>query len=102
MTRKRYTPEFKIETVRLVTDKKYTLAQAAREAGINESLLSKWKRQYLAEQNGTIPTGSKPITPDMQYVRALENRIRELEEDNEILKKATAIVTSPKRSAIGR
>ncbi len=38
MTRKRYTPEFKIETVRLVTDKKYTLAQAAREAGINESL----------------------------------------------------------------
>lgn len=38
----------------------------------------------------------------MQYVRALENRIRELEEDNEILKKATAIVTSPKRSAIGR
>ena len=32
MTRERYTPEFKIETVRLVTDKKYTLAQAAREA----------------------------------------------------------------------
>ena len=102
MTRKRYTPEFKIETVRLVTDKKYTLAQAAREAGVCESLISKWKRQYLAEQNGTIPEGSKPLTPDMKYIRELENRIRELEEDNEILKKATAIVTSPKRSAIGR
>lgn len=66
MPHKKYTPEFKIEAVRLVTDKKYTVAQAAREAGINESLLSKWKRQYLAEQNGTIPTGSNPIPPDMQ------------------------------------
>ncbi|WP_416188810.1 transposase [Neisseria sp. CCUG17229] len=102
MSRKKYTPKFKIEAVRLVTDIKYTVAQAAREAEINESLLSKWKRQYLAEQNGTIPSGSNPIAPDMQYIRALENRIRELEEDNEILKKATAILTSRKHSVISR
>lgn len=38
--------------------------------------------------------GSKPISPEQQRIRELENRIKELEEDKEILKKATVILMS--------
>src|SRR5881398_1547682 len=45
MARKRrvYTPEFKAEAVKLVTEQGYSVAEAARSLGIHETLLRSWK-----------------------------------------------------------
>jgi transposase len=37
--RKSYTAEFKVQAVRMVTDQKLSVAEAARRLGINENLL---------------------------------------------------------------
>ncbi|WP_162493033.1 hypothetical protein [Aggregatibacter actinomycetemcomitans] len=47
-----------------------------------------------AENQGYVLPGSKPISPEQQRIYELEKRIKELEEDKLILKKATAILMS--------
>ena len=53
MARKRrvYTPEFKAEAVRLVTEKGYSVAEAARSLGVHDTLLRSWK-QAVDKQGG--------------------------------------------------
>ena len=41
-TRRKYTDEFKIEAVELVTEQEYKTSEAARNLGIHVSLLRKW------------------------------------------------------------
>ena len=92
--RRYFTPEFKAEAVKLVTERGYTVAQACRELGVGETALRRWLAQLEAESQGYVLPGTKPITPEQQRIRELEERIRILEEDKEILKKATALFLS--------
>src|SRR5205823_2591186 len=48
-TRRTYTPEFKTEAVKLVTEQDYSVAEAARSLGLNENLIRSWK-QALQDQ----------------------------------------------------
>ncbi len=48
--RKQYTSEFKREAVRLVTEGGLGMAQVARDLGVNDNLVSRWKKESL--QNG--------------------------------------------------
>ena len=47
--RKQYSREVKIEAVRLVAEVRLSIAQAARDLGINDNMLSRWKKEF--EQN---------------------------------------------------
>jgi transposase-like protein len=42
--RKAYSREFKIEAVRLITDKDYGIVEASRNLGIDHSVLGHWKK----------------------------------------------------------
>jgi transposase len=57
MTDKRhiYTAEFKREAVRLVTEQGYGVAEAARNLGLNASMLGRWKREVEQTMNGAFP-----------------------------------------------
>ncbi len=48
--RKQYTPGFKREAVRLVTDGGLSIAQVARDLGLKDNLVSRWKQE--AHVNG--------------------------------------------------
>ncbi|MNZ51119.1 hypothetical protein D3C78_689250 [compost metagenome] len=52
-----------------------------------------WVRQLRAERAGQSHPAS-PITPDQQRIRELKKRLRRMEEENLILKKATAFLMS--------
>ena len=41
--RRTYTREFKVEAVKLVTEKGYSVAEAARSLGIGQTLLRSWR-----------------------------------------------------------
>ena len=49
--RRSYTREFKVEAVKLVTEKGYSVAEAARSLGLHQNLIRSWK-QALEEAKG--------------------------------------------------
>jgi transposase len=53
--RKQYSAEFKREAVRLVMEKGLSLAQAARDLGINDNLLGRWKKQMESDDERAFP-----------------------------------------------
>ena len=87
--RRNYTREFKLEAVKLVTHKGYSVAEAARSLGIGESLLRSWKQAFEKEGDQAFPGhGNLPaIEVELRHLRA-DNKRLQMERD--ILKKAAA------------
>lgn len=52
--RRKYTMEFKEEAVKLIMEQGYQVAEAARNLGINASVLGRWRR----ELEGGVETSS--------------------------------------------
>lgn len=92
--RRTFTSEFKAEAASLILDKNHSYAEVCRSLEVGETALRRWVNQLKAERDGETPKNAKAITPDQQKIQALEKRIKELEEDKLILKKATALLMS--------
>jgi len=91
--RRTFTPEFKLEAAQLVVDQNYSVREAANAMSVGKSSMDKWVRQLRNELNGTA-THPTALTPDQRTIKALEKRIRRVELEKEILKKATALLMS--------
>jgi len=94
--RRRFTAEFKEEAVRLVARGGRPLAQVARELGVHENVLRKWK---MAAETGSRDGTS---TVSGHFTLAEENhRLRfelaRVKEERDILKKATAFFARESR-----
>ena len=85
-----YSNEFKIQAVKRVVEDGVSSAQVARELGININTLREWVKRYKENQNEPF-VGSGNLRTEARNIRQLEKRIRDLEEENAILKKAAAI-----------
>lgn len=81
---KKYDEEFKRNAVKKVLDGQ-SVKSVSQELGVNESQLHKWRRAALAAGGGNKVSAELPETI------TLRKRIRELEMENEILKKAALI-----------
>jgi transposase len=88
--RRRYDRAFKYEAVKLVTEGGRTVAEAARNLGIHENLLHKWKKQYLEDSEHAFPGKGRLKTPD-ETMRKLQRELADVREERDILKKALAI-----------
>lgn len=83
-TRKKYDREFKKRAVKLSHSSERTVSEVAKSLGIDKSMLYQWRKKYT-------PDGEKSAAFVAQEDELkLRARIAELEEENEILKKATA------------
>jgi|TARA_B110001452_G_C14826760_1_gene288660 transposase len=91
--RPNFKPEFRLEVAQLVLDKGYSIREAAEAMDVGKSTVDKWAKQLKQERGGVSPTAS-PMTPDQIKIRELEKKIRLIEEEKEILKKATALLMS--------
>jgi len=60
---------------------------------VGKSTVDKWVRQLKDELNG-VSTRPNALTPDQRKIKELEKKIRLIEEEKEILKKATALLMS--------
>src|SRR5262245_9594969 len=92
MARKRrvYTPEFKAEAVKLVTEQNYSVTEAARSLGIGETLLRSWKQALESRGDQAFP-GHGKVPPFEEEVRRLRAENQRLRAERDILKKATAL-----------
>lgn len=88
-----FTREFKQEASSLVLNENYTISDASKAMGIGKSTLSKWVSQIRTEGQGISPKG-RAITAEQQRIQELEKRIKRVELENSILKKATALLMS--------
>ena len=91
--RRNFTPEFRLESAQLVVDKNYSVIEAAEAMNVGKSTMDKWVRQLKEEREGKTPKAS-PMTDDQRKIKELEKRIKRIEEEKEILKKATALLMS--------
>ena len=90
-TRPTYSPEFRLEVAQEVVDNGRSVRDVSDALGLGKSTVDKWARQLKNERNGTLSTAT-PLTPDQLRIRELERLNKRLEEDNEILKKASALL----------
>lgn len=88
-----YTAEFKLEAAQLVVDQNYSTKEAAQSMGVSKSAMDKWVRQLKQERLGDT-TAANPLTPDKIKIKELEKKIKRIEMENEIIKKATALLIS--------
>jgi len=82
-TRRTFTEEFKRDAVRLAKERG-NVTEAARDPGIHESLLSKWKHKLDANPQGPFPGQGNP--QDVELAR-MKRELARLKEENEILKR---------------
>lgn len=100
-----FTEEFKREAVRLAVERG-NIRAVARDLGLHETVLSRWKRRVdeEAEQPGQLASSAaenRPLAafpgqgnPRDEETAKLQRENRRLREENEILKKAVGIFTS--------
>ena len=89
-TRRHFAPEFKLEVAKKIVQQQHSITQLCHELNLGETAVRRWVAQYKAELNGQPGIGL-PLTPDQQRIRQLEAELRIAKEDNEILKKASAL-----------
>jgi transposase-like protein len=88
--RQTYTAEFKREAVRLVTVHGYGAAEAARNLGINATMLGRWKREQEAREDRAFP-GKGRLLPEHEELHRLREENKRLRLEREILKKSGSL-----------
>ena len=87
--RKVYTPEFKLQAVKMITEQKLSVAEVARRLDVTENRLHDWKKAVAKKGADAFP-GSGHLTPLEEENRKLRAEVKRLEMERDILKKATA------------
>jgi transposase len=86
-TRPPYPPEFGAEAVRLVRTSGRLIREVASDLGISEQALRNWVRQ--GDLDGGLRSDGL-TSSEQEELRQLRRRVRVLEQEREILKKAAA------------
>ena len=88
--RRKYDREFKVEAVKLVTGGGRSVAEVARNLGIHENLLYKWREKYTEDMAHAFP-GKGRLKPAEEEVRRMKRELADVTQERDILKKALAI-----------
>ena len=82
MSGKRYTDEFKIEAVRQVADRGYSVSDVASRLGITTHSLYAWMKKFG-------PSPEDPVRDETQQeLKRVKAELRRVTEERDILKKA--------------
>lgn len=89
VTRRKFSREFKLEAVKLVTERGVTVAQAGKDLDVHENVLRKWVREMRDEPQEAFPGNGKQKAHDAEIAR-LRKEVAKLKMERDILKKAAA------------
>ena len=87
--KKIYPEEFKESSVKLALESKNTIAQTARELGVNVNTLYTWIKERTDEvcsENGS----GRIMIPNYEEIKRLKKELAEVKLERDLLKKATA------------
>ena len=89
MERRRFTREFKLEAVKLVTEHGVTIAQASRDLDVNGTVLRRWVKEFGSDPEQAFP-GHGQQKADQAEITRLRREVAKLKAERDILKKAAA------------
>ena len=92
--RRFFTPDFKAQAVKLVTEGKHPISQIAADLGIGESLLRRWRRDH---EEQTAPASHSQAA--MENRNSMEEELRRLRRENERLRQERDILKKRSRSS---
>ena len=88
-TRRQFSREFKLEAVKLVTQRGVSVAQTARDLDVHENVLRKWVREASADPQHAFP-GQGVMKPEQAEIERLRKAVAKLTMERDILNKAAA------------
>jgi transposase len=86
-TRQNYNKEFKEKTVKYILAQQKSMPDIANELNIPVGTLHEWKAKYRQFEDEPF-VGSGNLSSQDKKLKELEDHIKDLEEENAILKKA--------------
>ena len=92
--RKVYTREFKLHAASMVLDDNCPVPDVCASLDIGPTALRRWVDQVRKKREGQPVKGTKAITDDQRQIQELKAKIKRMEMEAEILKKATALLMS--------
>ena len=94
--KKRFDRDFKMSAVKMVTEGGHKAAEVARSLGIHPNQLYNWKRKFSDNGDKAFPGKGK-----LTEISALRKKLREVEMERDILKKAVGIFSKPSENGSG-
>jgi transposase len=94
--RQKFTPEYKLEAVRLSNEGTRTVAAVAADLGIAANQLHRWRRQHAQSGVEAFPGNGKVNSRDEELHR-LRGELKRVTEERDFLKKATAFFAKTSR-----
>lgn len=89
--RRSFTASYKVEAAHRVIDSGRTIAEVARELGLNEGLLSNWVKDERRRIAAAEAHGDKPLdAAERAELLRLRKQVAEQDKDIAFLKKASA------------
>ena len=85
MERRQYTREFKLEAVKLVTERGVTIAQASRDLDVNGTVLRRWVKEFGSDPQQAFP-GHGQQKADQAEITRLRREVAKLKAERDILK----------------
>ena len=86
-TRISFTPAQKNEYAKLMAEENYSNKQIMELSGAGPTAVTRWKRQYIAEQRGEETPGKTPLDADKRRIKELEAKLAESQEALPLLKR---------------
>jgi transposase len=93
---KHFDREFKLSAVKMVTEGGHKAAEVARSLGIHPNQLYNWKQKFSGQGDKAFP-GKGHLTE----LADLRRKLREVEMERDILKKAVGIFSKPTENGLG-
>jgi transposase len=96
--RRKFTPEFKARVVLEMLTEQKSAAQASREYGIKDSVLSRWKQEFIERSPTLFQQGAVSDDRD-QRIAELERMIGRLTLDLDMAKKVSRYLNSSRNGS---
>lgn len=85
MQRRKFSREFKLESVRLVRERGVSIAQAARDLDVHENLLRKWVKEFTADPGHAFP-GHRQMKPEQLEIDRLRREVARLKAVEKVIR----------------
>ena len=85
--RRRFSREFKVEAVRLASEEGVPISQVARDLGIGDGILRKWKQQYEEDPTHAFGGAGRVAPRDEELVR-VKRELARVKRERDFLKNA--------------
>lgn len=91
LSRRKYDVDFKAEVLKMVVNGQ-SVAYVSKALGVSENLIYRWKQKTEGQEEAVFEIDPASLSLENQQ---LKERVRQLETEREILKKALAIFSRP-------